>query len=429
MVGVSVLLLAACGSDDEDSDATTTTAAAAAAATPTSGATTSSGSSAPTTSGSTDPLGEKNEATGDPVIIGLVSSEESANSKRSEAGMNMAVEYANDYLGGIAGRPIELRICRGISTPAGAQDCANQMVNDQVAAVVLPTSGQPTMVPILTGAGIPYVTVAASAPEELTTPGAFSITGGFPTTMAAFASLARDSGLKKFALVGIDSPAIAQGATALGQMVFPKVDVEFAFIPAPFGVADMTPQLQAAVNDGAEALGVLGDITFCTSFLQAYQTLALDVPMYLVSLCIDPSTVEAYGDVMDGSVMIGSIASEGNDSDVKLYGAIAEKYGDNVEVNPADNPTAAAGTAVVLSFVNLLKDLRGDVTPATVLAQIKAAKQAHLFLGGGATLTCDGTAVAVFPSVCSGFMLASTVDSEGKLHDTELITAGSLYDP
>ncbi len=47
------------------------------------------------------------------------------------------------------------------------------MVEAKVSAVLMTSSGQGnSMVPIITGAGIPYVSAAGQASSELTTPGA-----------------------------------------------------------------------------------------------------------------------------------------------------------------------------------------------------------------------------------------------------------------
>src|SRR3546814_12667163 len=84
-------------------------------------------------------------------------------------------------------------------------------------------------------------------------------------------------------MVVIDVPSATQAAEALGGIVFGKAGVEYEVITAPPGTLDLTPQLQAAVDSGADAIGLTGDVTFCTSFLQAYQTLGLDIPKYMIA--------------------------------------------------------------------------------------------------------------------------------------------------
>ena len=410
-VGVALALLAAaCGDDDGDDD----------------------GAEADTGSGDAEAaLGEPNPASGEPVVIGLIDASDSDSSvaaqfQRVEEGMEMAVEYANEYRGGVAGRPIELFVCQGAETPAGSQDCANQMVNREVAAVLTPFSATgAAIVPVLTAAGTPYIALSGASSEELTTPGAFALTGGYPATLAAFAAHARDNDVEKLALLATDRPGVLDAAEALGTMVFGNAGVDYEVIPVSVGTADMTPQLQAAADGGATAIGMTGDLTFCSSFLQGYQTLGLDQPRYIIATCIDPSTVDAYGPVLDGSIMTGTTGATGEDADI--YAAMAETYGNDVDPDPSISTGQSAGVIPLLSFVNLMEDFTGDPTPAAVLEQVQTAVDVPMFLGGGATFTCDGTAIAMLANVCSSNVQIGTVNAEGQLPETELVDTGELF--
>ena len=171
------LIAAACGDDDDTGSSSSSTTTAEATS---------------TTAAAADVLGEPNEATGEPVKIGLVTEGGAeaigSQSALTETGADIAVQYANEYLGGIAGHPIDLFVCGNQATPAGAQDCANQMVEQKVAAVVLPFTGfGEAQAPVITGAGIAYVTGSGNSAAELTAPNAFALTGGYPGTLGAFA--------------------------------------------------------------------------------------------------------------------------------------------------------------------------------------------------------------------------------------------------
>lgn len=427
LLGLS-LLAAACGDDDaEDTGADDTET------------TTDDTTETDTTEGETDEgdaseaLGEPNPASGEPVKVGLISASAaesalSAQFQRVEEGMNAAVEYANEYRGGIGGRPIELFICQGGETPAGAQDCANQMVNEEVISVVLPFTGNgSSIVPVLTGAGIPYFTGSATAAEELTTPGVFALSGGYPAALAAFAAHARDNEVEKLAMLVIDVPAALQAADALGKIVFGNAGVEYEVFPTPIGTADMTPQVQSAVGSGADAVAVTGDLAFCSSFFQAYKTLGLDQSRYIIQTCIDPTNLEAYPDLIEGSIMTGTTATDLESDDAKLYASIAETYGD-FDPDPTVSAGNAGGVGVFLSFLNLMDSFEGEtVDAAAVLQHAKQATDVPIFLGGGATYTCDGSAIALLPTVCTGDVLVGTLDSEGQLQDTEVVDVAPLF--
>ncbi|MCZ7528545.1 MAG: ABC transporter substrate-binding protein [Acidimicrobiia bacterium] len=336
-----VLVAAACG-DDDDSDGAT-------------GGTSGPGTTE-TTAPAEDPLGEPDEASGEPVKIGLIteggSEEIGSQSALTEQGAEIAVQYANEYLGGIAGRPIELFVCGNRATPAGAQDCANQMVGQEVVAVVLPFTGfGEAAAPIITGAGIAYVTASGNSAAELTAPNAFAVTGGYPGTLGAFAQHAADQGFGKFAMVVIDVPSASQAAQQLGGIVFGNAGVEFEVVVAPPGSPDLTPQLQAAVGGGADAIGVTGDVTFCSSFLLAYQTLGLDVPKYVIGPCVDRTVIDSLGSVLEGSYLATN--SSGGGEDVETYGAMVERYAPDEDIDPDPVVSAGvnAGVSAVLNFV------------------------------------------------------------------------------
>ncbi len=411
LLALSLVSVAACSSDDD----------------------TGGGDENTTTTESPDEvLGEPNEATGEPVKVGLITEGGAeaigSQSALTETGADIAVQYANEYLGGIAGRPIELVTCGNQATPAGAQDCANQMVEEGVVAVSIPFTGfGEATAPTITEAGISYVTLSGNSAAELTAPGAFALTGGYPGSLGAFAQHAKDEGFEKFAMIVIDVPSATQAADSLGGMVFGNAGVEFETITAAPGTPDLLPQLQAAVDGGADAIGVTGDVTFCTSFLQAYQTLALDTAKYVIAPCVDPTVIESLGDVLAGSFLATVSSGQGEDS--QIYGAITEKYAPDEDVDPDPQVSAgvAAGTSAVLNLVRAMDGLTGDVTKETVLAQMKAAKDVPLWLADGQTFTCDGTAISIMPNVCSATFFVGKLDDQGLVQDAVPVDAASLF--
>ena len=340
------MIAAACGSDDDNSSDTTPATEAAgdtAAVADTQPADTEPADTAPadTAPGDTepadtepadtepaaaDPLGTPTPAEGEPVKIGLLTESGgeaiSSQSELTETGAQIAVDYVNEYRGGLAGQPVELVICGNKASASGASDCANQMIEEDVAAVVWPFTGfGPQQVPIITGAGIPVIAVSGSSTEELTTPGVFIITGGYVGTLGAYAQHSADNAVEKFAMITIDVPSATQAAEGIGTMVFGNAGVDYSVVKVAPGTPDMTAQVQAAISDGATALGVTGDVTFCTSFFQAYQALNLDVPKYIIQPCVDPTVIESLSDVLDGSILATTVAV---DDDTDLYPAMVE---------------------------------------------------------------------------------------------------------
>ena len=275
-----------------------------------------------------------------------------------QQGAEMAVAYANAYKGGLDGHKINLVVCQNQETPAGGQACANQLVQDKVVAVVLPFTGQgATEVPTITKAGIPYITLSGASNQELMTPGAYDLTGGYPATLGAYALSAKAHGYSKFAMLVSNVPAAIQGAELLGSLVFKNAGVGYKVIPVNPGTADVTPQLQAAVSWGAKAIGLTGDVTLCSSFLKGYQTLGLTEPKYVISTCLDPSIFSTLGSVLGGSYI--DTTSNATTAEDALYAAITQKFAPSVNPNPNTSADQASGLIPVLSLLDIMAGYTG----------------------------------------------------------------------
>jgi branched-chain amino acid transport system substrate-binding protein len=402
-VAVAALALAACSSSPSTSSKHSSTAPSA----------------------TTAALGPADQAKGTPVKIGLISDGGSGaigTAPLVEQGAKMAVAYANAYRGGLDGHPIDLVICENQETPTGGQACANQMVQDHVAAITVPFTGEgATEVPTITKAGIPYITLSGASAQELTTPGAFDLTGGYPATLGAFALSAKHQGYSKFAMLVSNVPAAISGAEELGGLVFKAAGVGYKVIPVNPGTADMTPQLQAAVSWGAKAIGITGDVTLCSSFLKGYQTLSLTEPKYVIATCLDPSIFSTLGSELGGSYI--ATTSAATPSDMALYAAITKKYAPSVNPDPNTSANQAGGLVPILSLLNIMNGYSGPVTAATVKKQVMTVKNVAIPLSGGITFTCDGTAIPLLPSVCS------SVTKVGKVSSTGVTSGLQTYNP
>jgi len=158
------LTVTACSSSGSSANSSSSTAAS-------SGASTGSSST-----DSADPFATPNKATGSTIKIGYVSDGKSDALDVTEAdkAAKAALQYANEYLGGLNGHVLDMDYCSTVNTPTGATTCGVQMVNDKVAAVLVPVSGQDGAVFNALGtSGIPFVSFTSANPDILAKPGAF----------------------------------------------------------------------------------------------------------------------------------------------------------------------------------------------------------------------------------------------------------------
>ena len=340
------------------------------------------------------------QATGTPVKVGLINNEGSSPQSEPSVG-NAAVaaaDYANAELGGIGGHPFKVYRCGENEDTASATACANQMVQDNVAVVVIGSTGfGATMVPIITKAGIPYVSVTGSAVQELTTPGTFMWSGGYEATLTGFAKYAAKHGYNKVTAFVVNVPAAIAGAQQLGVPVFKSQGVGLTIEGVPSGVPDATSQVTAGLSGKPSAALIIADEGTCTSVLKALNVVSPSLPAMGITSCLTTSATQALGNAMNGVKIFGASAPQANDTEAKLYQYVMAKWA------PAANPTGytVTGYQSMLGLVRATAGLTGTATPASITAAIKAAKDVPLPAAAGLTFTCNGKALPNLPSVCS----------------------------
>jgi branched-chain amino acid transport system substrate-binding protein len=359
------------------------------------------------------------KATGTPIKIGLINNEGSSPVAEPATGdaAVAAADYANDQLGGIAGHPIQVDRCSENEDTASATACANKMVQDNVAAVVVGTTGfGNTIVPIIAKASIPYVSATGSSSAELTTPGTFMWTGGFPADLGGMAKYAAQQGLKKVTAYVINAPSALEGAQAIGAPLFKAAGVGFTVEPVPSGVADATPQVTAGLAGKPGGAAIVADAGTCTSILKALTTVSPGLPTMGNTSCLNTSTLTALGSAMNGVKIFGRSDTQSDSPEAQLYRYVMAKY------YPTDSPSGdtVTGYQGMLGLVRALSTMTGDPTAATITTAIKATANVPLPAGAGLTFTCDGKAMAGLPSNCSAGDVVLTVQN-GKATNPQVL--------
>jgi branched-chain amino acid transport system substrate-binding protein len=349
-------------------------------------------------------------ASGTPVKVGLINNEGSSPQSEPSVGdaAVAAADYANAELGGIGGHPIKVYRCGENEDTASATACANEMVQDNVAVVVIgSTSMGAVMVPIITKAGIPYVSVTGSATQELTTPGTFMWSGGYEATLTGFAKYAAQHGYKKVTAFVVNVPAAIAGAQQLGEPLFKAQGVALTIEGVPSGVPDATSQVTAGLSGNPAAALIIADEGTCTSVLKALNVVNPSLPAMGITSCLTTSATQALGSAMNGVKIFGASAPQADDAEAKLYQYVMAKYA------PSANVTGytVTGYQSMLGLVRATAGLTGTAAPASITAAIKAAKNVPLPAGAGLTFTCDGKALPSLPSVCSLSEVVVTVQN------------------
>jgi branched-chain amino acid transport system substrate-binding protein len=392
LAAVTVAALAACSSSSTGTSGATSTSGAASAS--------ASGSASALSTAGLSQFLPGTKASGTPVKVGLINNEGSSASAAPNVGdaAVAAAQYANDELGGIGGHPIQIIRCGEQEDTASATACANEMAQDNVAVTVIGGVGTgDVIVPILAKAGIPYVTVTGTSAAELTSPDAFSWSGGYEATLAGAAQYAKQEGYKKVTAFVVSVPSAIQGAKALGVPAFKADGVTLTIEPVPAGVPDATAQVTAGLAGSPSAAMTIVDQTTCTSVLKALNVVNPTLPVLSITSCLTDATVQALGSAMNGVKIFGSSSPQSSDAEGRLYRYVMARYAPSVSIAGY----TVVGYQSMLGLVRAVAGLKGTPTPASITAAIKAAKNVPLPAGGGLSFTCNGKALPTLPSVCS----------------------------
>jgi branched-chain amino acid transport system substrate-binding protein len=273
-------------------------------------------------------------------------------------------------------------------------------VQSNVVAVLLgQDSNSGDVAKAVTTAGLPYLTYTGNSAQELTLPGAFSLTGGTGAQIAALGAYAKSKGYKKVGMLTIDSPAAIAVAQQLGGLVFKNAGVGLQVIRVARSTADMTPQVQAARDAGADSLGVVGTGTFCAAFLSAASAVAPGIPLLGVAPCAAKAVTSVSPPEAVARFVIPQLFRvDGNDPGVLLYQRVMAKYGSRAALG---DPLTAYGYGAIIALTGFLHGATGALTPANVITAIKTTPNIPLPLAPGLTLNCDGTIIKTLPNICS----------------------------
>ncbi|WP_409329988.1 ABC transporter substrate-binding protein [Trujillonella humicola] len=379
------------------------------------------------TGASSEALGEEDPAEGEPVTIGYISTgqTQAIDFTPEIRGAEAAAEYINERLGGLHGRPIELIVCEEGGTPAGAQQCGNEMVQEGVAAVVAASPQQvDPWLQIVTAADIPVAANYISTGTSLTDPGV----NVFFNPLVAFggpAAYARANDVQNATMVVIDVPAAADPAARFGPLLFGNAGSEVELVRIAPGTADMTPQFQAAAESDPDMIYIIGDVTFCSSALRAIQTLGLDTQVVVLDRCVSQDAAASIPGGFEGVDVIAQAVFEEGDEEYELYQAVMDAYSDVTDLN-----RSVSGYQAMLSFARAVNaDETPDLTPAGIQEALDTMPAQSYPVGGGETFQCNGEAVpSISPNICSSITIVATGATDGSLSDYQVLDTEGIYD-
>jgi branched-chain amino acid transport system substrate-binding protein len=309
----------------------------------------------------------------------------------------------NDNLGGVKGRPLKLIHCESLGTPDSVINCANQAVDDKPDVVIkgVDVAGG-SAVPIVTGAGIAYVTLNAGSPDEVDHNLAFSLTSGFAAQFAPVAAYAKTKGYKSLGVIYTNVQPLSTPLNGPFASLLAKDGISYVPEPVDITAADVTSQYNSLVAKHVGAILVVTTLAQCTASLQARSSLSDSTPLFMSSSCDVPSALSAASSsATDGAVFaFQDTSAVPSDTDTKTYLQAMKTY------EPSSNvgSFAPSGFESVIDFYRAMMTASAPATldAASVAATLKSAKNVPLFMGGGETFNCGESYFAGESSVCTG---------------------------
>jgi branched-chain amino acid transport system substrate-binding protein len=247
-------------------------------------------------------------------------------------GGKAAVDYINEELGGLEGRPFELWSCDSKLNPAESVACAQRgIVQDPIASVGLSINWAENGLPIWTKAGIPSMSAPVS-PGDCTNPLSFPLVGGvFAESLAQGQWLGTEQHAKSVAYIGLDAPSTRDQAKLIGSALQEaNSSIEYTPTYFPLTAADLTPAVQSGIGNKPEWIltGTPG-----AQYIQILQALGqsgyqADKTMNTSGVLDVPLALEPAGAAAEGAYFTDPFASFDDEKDpqVMTYLMAMKKY-------------------------------------------------------------------------------------------------------
>ncbi len=333
-------------------------------------------------------------------MLGFINMEGSPAGSFPEAGegARAAVAYVNDTLGGVHGKQLRLSSCKTDGTPESSRACAQKVLADKPVAVVGGLDlGADASVPVVTAAGVPYVTGSPTLSGELTTPGAFAFTGGTAADLLAIGDyLIERKNVKSIHVLHEDLPGLLNSAISATGDIFKALHVsDVKLVAEKADAADFAPALTAANSGNPTAIIVVFPAQACSRIMQAAQALGVKAQMYYPGVCASPAAVRDAGAGLANSYFASGflpVGASGGGPDAAAF---------RQRVPQADrSPLSQAAFGAVVNLAGLMSG--GEVDPASLKAKLSATQDAPNVFAH--PYTCDRAQLPLLQSVCNGYV-------------------------
>jgi branched-chain amino acid transport system substrate-binding protein len=390
-------------------------------------------------------------AEGEPVVIGLQNPEGDPNGSFPEfsTAAQAAVDYINAELGGwgadiqngVAGRPIELQVCRTAISPDDSQRCANELLGSDPFLVASTINFFGNHLPIFQAAGVPAVVMSPVTIADFTSEGAYAIGGGggclgVHTGLIEFVTT--DLGATNIGVPWADTPPgvvcyydleakpmdVLNGTVeGSSERAGSLPDLQYLGVPIKPATPDVTPQVTEVLGADPDAIIFSGQGADCWNLVDGLGRLGWtpdDIPLVLSGACTDFEAMRAAGDLAKGIYFIGSGNSAIVDPatiedpvarfEAETYQAKAAEYGmPEADVTKGFGALGFTSMITLWSVASELAASGEEVTAEAYEAALAATDNTHAF--ASTPLSC-AQAPEPYIAVCNALVTANQWDGE-----------------
>ena len=395
---VAALALAACGGGGGSSSESTSEGGGETAVTETEGE----------DEGGASALGSPDKATGKPIVFGLLNIENGPIVfPELREGAEAAINYINEYKGGLQGRPIKLETCATDGQPATSARCANEVIEkDPLLILGGGDTGGPGAIPVYERAEIPYVGGVPFTPVESNSKDAviFNSFGGFADNLAALAYAHEELGAESGVALGVGGTQ-GEFTQAVLKNGMEGMGMEVTVVTFPETTADVTSPAAEAVSQNADMV-FADDPANCPALLKALESVGNTAPVVTIELCASPQAIEAAGSAAEGVYFAGPYEQLDSGSEAAdITAAMLEKYAPKAPVNGV----TLNGVSSVMNIANKLNEApKADLEDQSkILPLFEEGKENPNWLAH--PYTCDHKQVPTQSSACTAYQKVKQV--------------------
>ncbi len=344
-----------------------------------------------------------------PVVIGYVNEQGGVPAfPEATQGLDAAVQYVNDELGGIQGHPVQIEKCFVIANEDG-QKCGTKLANNENVKLVIEgamTVGNQALYSIVAPKKPVLISNPVVTPDFLTA-GTYAYTPGGPGVVQGMAVFVAKylKNIHKVAVVYGDSEAEVFGAE---NLLVPKLktygitDVTLQKISDAPTAPDVQNALNAADAAGADVVMPIVTVQGCIATYDALKSLGIKTPVVTTGLCFGTPMTKHLADLGSTDTVPNgwyfgdygySYFVPDKASGMTTYLAKIQQYAPkNVEYTGFAGPTFAN----LMTAVKFYNELGPDASTTALLSTIKSFKGPMMIVAG--PMDCGFS--TLFTSLC-----------------------------